>query len=782
MAELEHLSLLRVGKPEKRRTRAAFFRAPDRDRPKHGKKLAEDASDVVSEFRKSTPPDAVNPSLILKVRLASPVADDEWPKSDLRVLAHTGDNAVILFASDAELRTFCERAKAYEGGPRGDSKNAPYSAFFDAIDGLEPLSPEDRIGPGLASQGFAIEALDGDESTRLDVELWRPEGDEVEAKLGQMIRYIESNGGKIISEYRAPTGLLLRVEGPRGLFGKLLQRSEVAEIDIPPAPDLEEAGLPRPDLEEVGEYSPPARDAVCIGIIDSGINDGHPLLEDVVAGSFGLGGLSANDECGHGTAVAGLATYGDVDANLRRGSFAPRFRIASARVVDANGRFPDDDLAPGLIEEAIRRLHGEFGCRVINISLADPSRPVGARATLWSEALDTLSRELDVLIVVSAGNTNRTALTAAHGPGVVRAYPSYLLEPANRIYEPAGALNALTVGAIAHVNGLSAEDADRVEIQPIAGAREPAPFTRAGLGLARSIKPDLVDFGGTAVHDGLTQKVQDGSARPAAGLLSLHHKPAERLFTSYSGTSFAAPIVAWKAAVLLERYPKAPATFLRSLLGLSAVPPSESIERLASVHKHDVVRVVGNGLADIEHALFSDDDRVVLYTDDAIEPNTFVIYELPIPKRYQSVKGIRTIDISLAFDPPVRRTRRDYPGFLMQYDLVRGCSVDQVYEAYQALDPDSDEEPENLPGNAKCKFEPGMRFRSKGSLQRARFQMKRDISKHGDTYFIVLRCFGRWATDHFKEQRFTLSVMLTHQAQVSLYAQLRQLIRLRSQA
>ena len=70
MAELEHLSLLRVGKPERRRTRAAFFRAPDRDRPKHGKKLAEDASDVVAEFKKSTPPDAVDPSLILKVRLA----------------------------------------------------------------------------------------------------------------------------------------------------------------------------------------------------------------------------------------------------------------------------------------------------------------------------------------------------------------------------------------------------------------------------------------------------------------------------------------------------------------------------------------------------------------------------------------------------------------------------------------------------------------------------------------------------------------------------------------
>ena len=41
-------------------------------------------------------------------------------------------------------------------------------------------------------------------------------------------------------------------------------------------------------------------------------------------------------------------------------------------------------------------------------------------------------------------------------------YPGYLTEPANRICEPAGAMNVLTVGALAHGEGLGPEFADDV--------------------------------------------------------------------------------------------------------------------------------------------------------------------------------------------------------------------------------------------------------------------------------------------------------------------------------
>jgi hypothetical protein len=40
----------------------------------------------------------------------------------------------------------------------------------------------------------------------------------------------------------------------------------------------------------------------------------------------------------------------------------------------------------------------------------------------------------------------------------------------------------------------------------------------------------------------------------------------------------------------------------------------------------------------------------------------FALYRVPLPKEFQTTKGQRHIRVSLAFDPPVRRTRLEYKG------------------------------------------------------------------------------------------------------------------------
>jgi hypothetical protein len=113
----------------------------------------------------------------------------------------------------------------------------------------------------------------------------------------------------------------------------------------------------------------------------------------------------------------------------------------------------------------------------------------------------------------------------------------------------------------------------------------------------------------------------------------------------------------------------------------------------------------------------------------------------------------------------------------MQFDLIRGMKIEDVFEAYRALG-SSEEEPDKIPDRCKCKkLYPGINARSRGTLQRCGFQMKTNISSYGDTYYLVLRCLGRWATGLMDKQPFTLSAMLTHEAQVSLYAQLRARLR-----
>lgn len=769
MAHYEHLSLRRVGEPRERR-KTGFVRPPPRHRPSHGKKLEADTEALLSEFRKSLPPDAVNPELILRIRLKGGVMDDEWARSGLTLLSYGEGDHVILFSDDVELTTFRERLDAYNRGVPPDKKAPAYAGFFDCIETLEPITPADRVGPALRLERITHPGdLIAADTYLLDVELWRPEHEMVGAFINRIDAHIREGGGELLSQYTPEWGVLLRVRGSGALFQTLLQQNEVAVIDRPPVPDMESGELPDVAIPDIGEIFPPDEGAIRIGIIDSGVNPGHPLLAQLVDASFGLGGLPDADELGHGTAVAAIAAYGDVAAMLDRQEWRPRFRIVSARVTDHRGYFPDLTTAHELVEQAVRRLHGEYGCRVINISLADPRRIAGKRASAWTMMLDTLARELDIVIVTVTGNSNAQAFLDAHGDQIARVYPDYLFEDANRILEPGNALSVLTVGSLAHVNGLT--DEDDVQIQLFAEAGEPSPFTRRGPGMSGAIKPDLVDFGGTAIYDGFARRLLQGKDRASCGILTLHHAYLDRLFSSFSGTSFAAPLVAYKAALLLEKFPQAPASQIRILMGLAAEHPAAAMSRCEAKSPQARNTLLGYGLPDVEKALLSDENRVVLMAQGSLETDKFAIYEVPIPAAYQTTKGVRSISVALGFEPPVRRTRREYAGIRMRYDLVRGMKLNDVYKAFEALE-EEEEEPTQL-GARLCALEPSISYRKGGSLQIGHFPMKRDISNYGDPYYLVVRCIGGWARDLVEAQNFSVAVMLRHEANIRLYEQVR---------
>lgn len=775
MAQYDHLQLKRTSEPFSRRKRQVPVPQPDRNITSHGRKVSADIEQIISNFRSSSSKESIDPTLILKAIVSGSVSDDEWSKVDLTLLSHVDDNIVVLFSDDTQLKVLSNRAEAYGGDKPETQKTQPYSGFFNAIDGFEPLSAEDRIGRVLKRDGFlSPESFLDAEEYLLDVEVWRPSADMVPVFIDRVVGVLEKFGGEELGRYTPPSGVLIRVKGSGAAIRSLLDLVEVATIDTPPQPDLESGGIPDIELEELGEVHSPLNSTVRIGIVDSGVNDGHPLLEKVVTGSFGVGGEPAWDDKGHGTAVAAIAAYGDLEAMLDNGSFAPRFEVASARVVDANGKFPDMELAPQLVEEAIRKLCTEYQCRVINLSLCDPDRPIAHRGTLWTEVLDDLARELDVVIVVSVGNTSLKALTTAHEERVVDEYPSYLLDKANRLLDPAGALNVVSVGSLAHVNGISVDD--DVTIRPIAGFNEPSPFTRTGPGVFKAVKPDFVEYGGTAVYDGLSQKIRGAKVRPTTGIMSLHYRYTERLFSTFSGTSFAAPLVAHKAAILIERFPKASANFIRTLLAIGADGPEDGLEKMEADHPRERLAVFGNGHPDIGSALFSDDDRVVMVAESQLEPDQFAVFEIPITDEFQIEPGKREIKVALAFDPPIRRSRKEYTGIQMRFDMVRGSDEGTVFNAFRELLKDSDgkteEAPPGLLDRQKCEFIPGIMLRKPSTLQCGTFVAQRDISQYGGSYYLVVSCLRRWAVD-VEMQPFTVAVMLRHSSSIKLYERLR---------
>jgi hypothetical protein len=358
-------------------------------------------------------------------------------------------------------------------------------------------------------------------------------------------------------------------------------------------------------------------------------------------------------------------------------------------------------------------------------------------------------------------------------------YPSYLLDNKNRLFAPAMAANVVTVGTIANGQGLPGGHYDQPQVRAITQLDEPAPFTRIGPGVSKMVKPDLCDYGGTLVFDGVTRRLQKGSTWPSAGVFSLHNRPVERLFASDSGTSFSAPLVAHKAGHILRRFPTASANLIRALLISSAQVPENALLRLRQLGDDAIRNVCGFGQPDLTRSVYSDDDRVVLYAEDVLDVDHFAVYEIPIVDEFRQIAGRRQIKVTLVFDPPVRHTRAEYLGIRMSYRLVRGRDPDFIFEHYRQRTKAEGKPPE-LAGRYACDLEPGPSVRDSGTVQVSSFSFQRNADAYGDRYYLVVRCEGQWAASFVTQQRYAVVVEMLHQAEqrVQLYQRIRQRVRL----
>lgn len=775
MPAREHLPLHRLRQLEPRRKKPGFGTDSVRDPAAHGRRIRTEIDAVVAAQRARPTIPGINPELILKVNLTRPVDEDEWRRAGFTVIAQNPDDVFVLFADNRELAQFRTRLAAFAQGPQGDQKSAPYANLIGCIESAGEITAVDRLGPHLKGYGInsTAQIRDADDYV-VDIELWDPgpQHQDRQLRVTSFSTYLETLGGEAVGAPFVTTQGLMIVRSKLGgtALKAVLDRPEVALIDLPPLPDLGERDPPSITIHDLPTKRPPAVDAPLIGIVDSGVND-HPLLDQVLIESFGIPqALGTADEHGHGTKVAGIAAYGDLRERIAAANFDAPVRLISARVVNQHGRFDDLLKVPEQMRLAITAL-ADRGCRIISMSLGDKTRSPygGGRASSWASELDTLARERDLVIIVSAGNTT-TGLQAPWGAeddAILRRYPDYLSAPENRIIDPAIAANVITVGAITHANGLNDAARDGPQIQPVAARNEPSPGTRSGPGIGDAIKPEFCDYGGTLVFDGHAGRLADGGRFASAGMLTLNPDYRQSLFTGATGTSYAAPRIAYKAALLAGRYPGASANLIRALLALSAEIPPEAIRRLEPGHEDGAPpgriarQCLGYGVPDLARALASADERAVFYADrQEVELDQVALYAIPIPQEFRNTMGRRTIRVALAFDPPVRHTRLEYLGTRMSFHLVRGMTDAQVLDFFRKRE-DGTPIPD-IPSTAKCDLEPGPNTRNSSTLQCATFTQARNNDRYGDVFYLAVFTERRWAGDDIARQRFAVTVELRH--------------------
>lgn len=708
----------------------------------------------------------------------------------LELLGDTADWTYFVLPADADATRFTADLEQYTAGEGAKV----LQEFFGDITAIEPYGPSDRRGPGLPSGPF-----DGD--VLVDVQLW-PSHDDAEARrrLDDATRVLAATESTLVTTDRRALSTLARARVTSAALDALLDVGVVEAIRTPLAPFIEPSDWLTASVDDLTR--PPAIDVV-VGVIDDGVHDGHPLLADlIVSQAAEPAGHTWAPPTHHGTLVAGLAAYGDFEAALRDHEPLPApARLAVIRVLEHDPddpdsdstRFPTEQTEHQTIETAIRALHAQ-GVRIVNISIADPNAYSGPHVSVWTEALDRVARELDVVLVVAAGN-RQLPLDGQLGPGVQAhaSYPTYTLDAEARVAEPAVGANVVAVGSVAR-SSASAFPGGRSDPQDIAIARadELSPFSRTGPGVnctfrLGAIKPDFVHYGGNTVW---THMSRLNHLNPGASIVSTALEPSGRMFRVSSGTSYAAPRVARAAAEVLQRRPAASANLVRALLGASASIPAEAAKQFADPKERH--RAFGYGLPDGRRAAESDRNRVALLHEGAMAIDTAVIHPIPIPAAFATGKADRVITVAFAYDPPVRRQRREYLAGHIAVDLYRAMTIDEVEEVVR-------KQPRGnataLPDDRRrvtARLEPGSRLSGASTLQVRSWHAPGANSllpDDGDTYYLVLKHYtetwGSRLPEPYEEQRYAVVVQLEDRSRVTvdlhalLDAQIREQARLR---
>jgi hypothetical protein len=785
---------------DRRRVPRGFGRARQyTDRKSHAENLRSQVAAITSDYQARSPVLGIEPKLVMTIRLNRAIEPGEFARAGIQILNMSQDLVVIAFADDPSLATFTERCERYEAGrpdeptSGGDERAAPLEGFFDAIDSAESWIPTDCVTE--AARALLAQA-GNDHILRLDLQCWCPEGrTDAEQLRNQVIGAVTSREGTVLDKYlNERAGLsLLRIDLAAAAVFELAATGHLHRLDVLPSPRL--------GLREVRHYPAtglptmlePAADAPVVAIIDSGIRSAHPLLARAVIGVEALSGEIADgeDRTGHGTHVASIALYGSIEDLLNGTSAQPDGKLLSIRVLNDNDEFPSAHLWESDLTEAIRYA-AQQGAKVVNLSLADPRTPYsGTRPTPVAAILDQLSHELDLVIVVSVGNTSPTDYVP-HDEIITDYLHSQLSDMSKRILEPAPAALALTVGGIcADLAQGAAAQTDSARSMPLGQPGWPSPTTRSGPGISGMIKPELVAPSGTYNYDAELQRFGEG-----VGVLGADAESPDRLLGSRIGVSHAAPVVSNAVLRTASVYPEASSNLLRALVLQSATRVDVPVDMGTPAKTRAAsMQLVGYGRPEVSRSLFSTDHRAVLVAEDKIPVDSVHIYRIPIPSSFRESGGWRTITVSLSYDPQVRVTRLDYLASRMQFALYRGTSLEEVEREYlkelesdedPALPEDldvgeeaegADDEEDNVGPESIRKYllglQPSSTARSRGANQYAfRHFPQRFKDEYGDDMFLVVRNINRWETPA-TEQSYAVVVALEREpGRTPIYAEL----------
>lgn len=348
-------------------------------------------------------------------------------------------------------------------------------------------------------------------------------------------------------------------------------------------------------------------ESVMVGLLDKGVNNGHPMLEPFLPDNRRatvLPGTNVLHEGDHGTGMAGLIEYGDLTEFLgRHGHLEINHTLASVKILS---QVPNEKHLYGKItEDAIVKAE-ELGAKITCMAVTeDVERNDGAPSS-WSAAIDkALYNEglCDRLMVVSAGNTHQDDVDADN-------YLTTLIN--SSVQTPGQSQNAIVVGAYTQRSVVQHPD-----YTPIAPPEGVSPLTRTSwLWRRQYIKPDIVMEGGNLANHRILGNLELPELNLVTTCPDFNQEPLMR----FNATSAATALAARLAARIQSANPNISPLSVRALMIHSATWTGE-MKHLSQTQKPaEIMKYCGYGVPDEKRAMVSNDTHATFIVENELVP------------------------------------------------------------------------------------------------------------------------------------------------------------------
>lgn len=410
-------------------------------------------------------------------------------------------------------------------------------------------------------------------------------------------------------------------------------------------------------IDDIKNRLQPEDSNATICLLDTGVSSAHPLLEPFIREQdihtvFDDGDVSDYD--GHGTGMAGVAIYHDLNQSLlSHDTVSIPYRVESSKIL--RNQKNDPELYGAITAQGILFNEIENPDKDRSICMAVTTDATDGYPTSWSGAIDEIVAGVNIF---GADNENKRLMLISAGNVELSEFRDIKYPDANinsYVQNPGQSWNALTVGA--YNSKIRIDDTAFLGCHPVADVGELSPYSSTSVLWDNKwpIKPEILMDGGNIVYkDNFYSDCDDLS------LLTTHNKLSKNLFSTICATSAATAQASKLSAEIYSKYPNAWPETIRALMVHSARWTDKMKQQFLppeSPKKSDIrvlLRTCGYGIPNLERAVSCKNNYVNMIIEEELQPfdydnrvvtNELHIHKLPWPKEVLESLGDEEVEL-----------------------------------------------------------------------------------------------------------------------------------------